>query len=81
MTTYVSCLVADSARMDAEEHISEEVEHNDEAVVTDLLQDIKHSIIYLFKSTKIKGNNNKALYKFRLLHIHEVYYYVTFECV
>ena len=23
-----------------------------------------------------KGNNNKALYKFLLLHIHEVYYYM-----
>jgi len=24
----------------------------------------------------LKGNNNKALYKFLLLHIHEVYYYM-----
>ena len=27
--------------------------------------------VYLFK-----GNNNKALYKFLLLHMHEVYYYM-----
>jgi len=37
VTTYVSCLVADGARMDAEEDISKEVEHYDEAVIADLL--------------------------------------------
>ena len=33
---------------------------------------------YFFKYAldNIKGNNNKALYKFLLLHIHEVYYFM-----
>ena len=47
MTTYVSCLVANGARMDTKEDVGEEVEDYDEAIVADLLQDIKQIIIIL----------------------------------
>ena len=37
---------------------------------------IRLTIIINHLRKKFNGNNNKAIYKFLLLHIHEVYYYM-----